>query len=60
MGFSREDSRRAEAVGYYVSYDSDASDVLGYITGDIMGVEPEERSHYEFPTFKVTVTVEKL
>lgn len=59
MSLKREDQRRAEGYGYYSSYGVDASDVLGYIEGDINGVH-ESYDNYGGTVFKVTIIVEEV
>lgn len=60
MGLKREEARRAEGTGYYSAYESDASDVLGYLSSDLTGVERDEPSYYDGRLFKVTVIVEEV
>jgi len=61
MGLKREELKRAEGVGYYVtSYGSDASDVLGYVSSDMTRLEEEEPYDPYGPVFKVTVIVEEV
>lgn len=59
MALIREESRRAEGFGYYSTYGADAQDVLGYIEGDITGVQQHQDS-YAGKSFKVTIIVEEV
>lgn len=62
MGFKREEVSRASAEGYYLTYSSDATDVLDYISGNINGVEEERPSYYgrDGRVFRVTIVVEEI
>lgn len=59
MALNREESRRAEGYGYYSSYGVDAKDVLGYLEGDLVGVE-NTMDDYSGKSFKVTIIVEEV
>ena len=60
MTLKREEARKAEGVGYYTTYGSDATDVLGYLEADLVGLGDERPSYYDGRLFKVTVTVEEV
>lgn len=60
MALSYEGVKRAEGVGYYTTYSSDADDVLRHISGSLDGVEEEKPYYgYDGKIFKVTVIVEE-
>lgn len=61
MPLHSEASKRAEGVGYYTSYSSTADDVLGYLSGNLDGVEVDKPTYYGYDgkVFKVTVIVEE-
>lgn len=58
MALKREEQRRAVAYGYYSTYGADASDILGYIEGDLTTVS-EFKDDYASRVFKVTIIVEE-
>lgn len=60
MALNREEAKRAEGYGYYITYSSDASDVLDYISGSLDGIDTDKPYYgYDGRCFKVTVTVEE-
>jgi hypothetical protein len=60
MGLKREDAKRAKGSGYYSSYGSDASDVLGYVSADLHHVVEDRPNYYDGTLFKVTIIVEEV
>lgn len=60
MGFLHEEVKRAEATGYYTSYNSNARDILDFITADISHVEESKPSYIVGTVFKVTIIVEEI
>jgi hypothetical protein len=59
MGLKKDTATRAEGVGYYMSQ-SDASEVLDYLSADMHNVEPDEPTYHYGSAFKVTVIVEEI
>lgn len=61
MPLKKDGVTKAEGVGFYsTSYGSDADDVLGYLSGDLTGVEEDEPYYISGQLFRVTVTVEQV
>jgi hypothetical protein len=61
MSLKRTEQTRAEGEGYYhTSYGSDASDVLNYVSGDMVGVQEDKPYDAYGKIFKITVIVEEV
>jgi len=60
MPLQTEANKRAEGVGYYTTYGSDAADILGYLSSDLRHVEEDRPTYYSGQLFKVTVIVEEI